>query len=124
MRTHVKVIAVLFLLMGTALIIIAGFSSLFFGALATFVGAQDDPDARIGQAVLGLTGAAATAFFVLYSVPNFITGFGLLKFKPWARIFAIVLAVLALIRFPFGTAFGVYALWVLFRKDTEALFAG
>jgi hypothetical protein len=32
--------------------------------------------------------------------------------------------VLALIRFPFGTAFGIYALWVLFKKDTEALFIG
>ncbi|HET9369028.1 MAG TPA: hypothetical protein VFO19_02225 [Vicinamibacterales bacterium] len=122
MRTHVKVIAVLFLLMGTVLVIIAAFSSLFFGALATYVGAQDDPDAATGQAVLGLTGAAASAFFVIYSIPNFVTGIGLLKFRPWARIFAIVLAVLALIRFPFGTAFGIYALWVLFRKDTEALF--
>ena len=122
MRTHVKVIAVLFLLMGTVLLIIAGFSTLLFGALAAFVGAQDDPDAATGQAVLGLTGAAATAFFVLYSIPNFITGFGLLRFRPWARIFAIVLAALALIRFPFGTIFGIYALVILFRKDTEALF--
>ena len=32
------------------------------------------------------------------------------------------LAALALTSFPLGTAFGVYALVILFRKDTEALF--
>ena len=33
--------------------------------------------------------------------------------KPWGRTFAIVLAILQLIKIPFGTALGVYTLWVL-----------
>jgi hypothetical protein len=42
-----------------------------------------------------------------------IAGYGLLMRKSWARVFAIVLAVLALFKIPFGTALGIYTLWVL-----------
>jgi zinc-ribbon domain len=42
-----------------------------------------------------------------------ITGFGLLNRRPWARTLAIIAAILALLKFPFGTALGVYTLWVL-----------
>ena len=40
-------------------------------------------------------------------------GFGLLNRRPWGRNVAIVAAVLALLKFPFGTALGIYTLWVL-----------
>lgn len=40
-------------------------------------------------------------------------GMGLLQHAPWARTAAIVLGVLALFHPPFGTALGIYTLWVL-----------
>jgi hypothetical protein len=40
-------------------------------------------------------------------------GFGLLNRRPWGRIVAIIAAVLALLKFPLGTALGIYTLWVL-----------
>jgi hypothetical protein len=42
-----------------------------------------------------------------------LVGFALMTRQPWGRIFAIVFAVLALIHLPFGTALGIYTLWVL-----------
>lgn len=41
------------------------------------------------------------------------SGWALLNRKPWARVLAIIAAVLALLKFPFGTALGIYTLWVL-----------
>jgi hypothetical protein len=41
------------------------------------------------------------------------TGYGLLQRRPWGRTIAIVAAILALLKFPFGTALGIYTLWVL-----------
>ena len=38
-------------------------------------------------------------------------------------ITGIVLAAICLIHVPLGTMLGVYALIILFRKDTEVLFA-
>jgi hypothetical protein len=42
-----------------------------------------------------------------------VAGFGLLNRRPWGRVVAIVAAILALLKFPFGTALGIYTLWVL-----------
>jgi hypothetical protein len=33
--------------------------------------------------------------------------------KPWGRVLAIIAAILALLKIPFGTALGIYTLWVL-----------
>jgi hypothetical protein len=46
----------------------------------------------------------------------------MLKLKSWSRICGIVLGALLLVQIPVGTAIGIYALVILFRKDTEALF--
>ena len=58
---------------------------------------------------------------------GFIAGWGLLRREPWARIVALVLAFLALLNVPFGTALGVYTLWVLLpgpsEREYEALVA-
>jgi hypothetical protein len=43
------------------------------------------------------------------------------KRRRWARIMGIILAALALPKIPFGTIFGIYALIILFQKDTEVL---
>lgn len=42
-----------------------------------------------------------------------VTGYSLLTRRPWGRVLAIVAAILALLKFPFGTALGIYTLWVL-----------
>ena len=41
------------------------------------------------------------------------TGWSLLNRKPWGRTLAIVAAILSLLKFPVGTALGIYTLWVL-----------
>jgi hypothetical protein len=46
-------------------------------------------------------------------VVNVLAGWGLIERQPWARILCIILAFLALLRFPLGTALGIYTLWVL-----------
>jgi hypothetical protein len=42
-----------------------------------------------------------------------IAGYGLLNRRPWGRVLAIIAGVLAMIKFPIGTALGIYTLWVL-----------
>jgi hypothetical protein len=51
---------------------------------------------------------------------GFATGWGLLQREPWARMLTIVLAFLALFHVPFGTALGVYTLWVLLPAESDA----
>jgi hypothetical protein len=122
-HTHVKVIGVLFIIGGVVLVGLAFFTNLLLRFLAGVVNASAEEGAAVGAAVLGMTGAMLSAFFFLLAVPYVVTGWGLLKFRRWARIVGIVLAAIALTKFPLGTVFGIYALVILFRKDTEELFA-
>ena len=123
MATHLKVTAVLFVLMGVVLVFLAVLMSLVFSVVGGVVGASGEEDAVVALAALGLTGVALTIFLLVMSVPYIICGWGLWKRRSWARIMGIVLAILALLEFPIGTAFGVYALIILFKGETEKLFS-
>jgi hypothetical protein len=51
---------------------------------------------------------------------GFLAGWGLLQREPWARMLSIVLGLLALLSIPFGTALGIYTLWVLLPAGADA----
>lgn len=59
------------------------------------------------------------AFLFASSIAGFLAGWGLLNYRSWARVLALVLGVIALIHFPFGTALGIYTLWVLLPAESE-----
>jgi len=50
---------------------------------------------------------------------GFIAGWGLTKRETWARIFTLVLAFISLFNVPFGTAIGIYSLWVLLPSESQ-----
>jgi len=50
---------------------------------------------------------------------GFFAGWGLLQREPWARMLTIVLSFLALFNIPFGTALGIYSMWVLLPAQAE-----
>ena len=51
-----------------------------------------------------------------------IVGWGLWTMKSWARLAAIVLAVISLISFPIGTILGIIILWYLFKPEIKEAF--
>ena len=53
------------------------------------------------------------------SACGFFAGWGLLQREPWARIVALVLAFISLFNIPFGTAIGVYTMWVLLPGQSQ-----
>jgi hypothetical protein len=57
--------------------------------------------------------------FIVTGVAGLIAGWGLMERQSWARILAIILAFLSLIHIPFGTAIGIYTLWVLLPAASE-----
>ncbi len=60
---------------------------------------------------------------VCVAVLGLMAGWGLLERQPWARMLAIILGVLNLINVPFGTALGIYTLWVLLPSSSETEYA-
>jgi len=56
---------------------------------------------------------------LIKSAAGFFAGWGLLQREGWARVLTIVLAFFALINIPFGTALGIYSLWVLLSAGAD-----
>jgi phage shock protein PspC (stress-responsive transcriptional regulator) len=54
------------------------------------------------------------------SACGFIAGWGLLQREQWARVVVLVLAFVSLFtNIPFGTALGIYTMWVLLPAESE-----
>ena len=58
-------------------------------------------------------------FVLAKAACGFIAGWGLMQREPWARIIALVLGFISLFNIPFGTAVGVYTLWVLLPGQSQ-----
>jgi hypothetical protein len=111
--THVKVLATLFIISALFMAIPALGLLLFPGMMLT--GMAHGPFPFAGP--LFTTIALA---FISIPVVNIIAGIGLLRYREWARVLALVLAAFMLIGFPFGTAMGIYAFWVLLSNEGSA----
>jgi hypothetical protein len=122
METHVKVLGVLQIALGSLSLLAAGVITIVLMGGLGAMGFSGDPDAQRALPLVGLVGTAIVTFLVVLSLPGILTGIGLLRLRPWARIAGIVLSILHLMMIPFGTIVGVYGLWVLFSKETERLF--
>ncbi len=124
METHVKVLGILYVVLGIMGTLGALVVMVIFGGIAGVVGvAATGPDAQLAAPVVGAIGTILALFVFLISAPGIIAGFGLLKFQPWARTLTIILSALNLLNLPVGTALGIYGLWVLLSAETERFFA-
>lgn len=124
MHQHVKVLAWLNIVYGGLGILFSLIIFIVMGGVAGFV-SQFDPsvDAQTAAPIIVVVGTFVVVVLLVVSAPSVIAGMGLLAYKPWARTLTIVLSALHLLSVPFGTALGVYGLWVLLQPSTEALFS-
>jgi hypothetical protein len=67
----------------------------------------------LGNFGFGLIWPLVAVSLVVGLVLSLLTGYALLTRQPWGRVIAIVTSVLALFHPIFGTALGIYTLWVL-----------
>jgi hypothetical protein len=122
MEQHIKILSVLFIILGILGIVAAvGFLFLGAGAVTTILSEDDSNEARVGAAWAGGCITFVAALFGLMAIPSIIAGWGLSKHKSWARMLTIILAVLSLPQFPVGTAIGVYALVILFNDESKRI---
>ena len=125
MEQHVKILGVLNIVWGAmgalgGLVLLAIFGGVY-GIAGVAIG--HNPGAQIALPIIAIIGSVIALFLLILSVPSIIAGIGLLYFKPWARIFALVISVLHLFNIPIGTALGIYGLWVLLSQEGQHCFS-
>ncbi len=93
----------------------------FCGALGAtgLLATSPDSDAAAFAGLAAIGACLALLFMLLYGA----VGYGLLQLKSWARISAIVLAILVLCNFPLGTIIGGIVLYLLFQPEAQEAFS-
>jgi hypothetical protein len=117
MDKHLTVLGVLYIVLSTLGLMVAGVVLLTLGGGGLMSGDVGTMSAALAIAVL------VSSFFILTSVPGIIAGIGLLRRSSWSRILGIVVAALHLMNIPLGTIIGIYGIWVLVQDDTTRLLA-
>ena len=116
MEGHTKVLGVLWIIYGVLGILIG---LMIIGLL---FGISYLPEDHESPLILRTVAVAGGGLIALLSIPEVIAGFALLKFQEWGRILALIVAVLNVIWFPFGTALSIYTFVILLNTETTALF--
>lgn len=111
---HLRTLGTLWVIAG-ALFVIPGFVLMMLsGVVRVAIPAAEAVGRTVAPLVLSMIGG--TLFIV--AAGGILVGWGLLKHRPWARVAAIVLGIVSLLHPPFGTALGIYTLWVLLSDQS------
>jgi hypothetical protein len=116
MEKHIQVLGILYIVYNILGILLA---VIIFWVL---IGSGLISGDRQAMAIISIVAIAVSGFIFITSVPGIIGGIVLLKYRPWSRIFVLILGFLYLIDIPFGTALGIYAIWTLMKDETVELF--
>ena len=123
MTAHVDFVGVLFIVWGL-LTTLVGVSTLALGVAAVALIATAGRGGG-GQVAAGLTAAIFTTLAIIaivWGAAHVVVGVPLRQRKPWARLVALMLGSVDLLLLPYGTALGVYALWVLLSEGGKSVF--
>ena len=122
MDRHVRILGILARLSG-ALAALVGVSMLLLAAGALALSAGPD-----GETVPFAAGLAAAVYFsigifsLLWGVTHLWAAVLLRRRAPSGRVLMLGLGVVNLFVFPFGTALGAYALWILLTHEGRRFF--
>ncbi|MGH9704790.1 MAG: hypothetical protein ACRD4K_15555 [Candidatus Acidiferrales bacterium] len=121
MDNHLRILGILWILRG----VIHAFGGVWLAFMGSaflpniinsfprvFVGM---PFGRLVGSSLAFGGFIAVVFGLL----DVLTGWALLQHEQWGRTLALVMGVIILLRFPFGTALGIYTLIILLPQQSE-----
>jgi len=118
MEKHINIVAALQIALSIFNLVIA---FLIFTVLKLVGGFVDDANATT---ILSIISDVLAIVFIIISLPGILAGLGLYKRKEWARILTLILSVIEIFSFPFGTAIGIYSIWALIQPETIAEFGG
>ena len=107
--TGVTVLAVLYILEGLLVLALPLFLTAMLSGMMGMPG------------MATVTGICWVVFGIIALI-YFLIAYGLLKGQGWARIVAIIFAIIGLLNIPIGTIISIIILWYLFKPEVKAWF--
>jgi len=121
-REHVQLVGILWMAY-SALHVVAGLivivvAQVIFGSVHGVIHIPNGPPPEVTVWLRPLISFIGW-MILAKAAAGFIAGWGLLQRRDWARTVALVVAFMALLSVPVGTALGIYTLWVLLPTQSD-----
>lgn len=107
-----RILGLLYIVGGGLFILILGIASALMFAIPVDI--FSDYEVALPAFVKLISLASSIFLLLLLGIPSVIVGIALLKNKPWAFDWILVIGCFYIIFFPIGTVIGIYALVVFF----------
>jgi hypothetical protein len=121
-ESHVDLTGVLFVVWG-GLTILIGASTLALGiAAAALLVSGHGGRGQLAASFTAIAFIVLSLLALLWGAVHVSVGVVVRRRRHWSRLAAICLGSIDLLLLPYGTALGIYALWVLLREDSKVLF--
>lgn len=118
---RIDFLGVLFIVWGV-LTTIVGLSTLALGVGAAALLASSSRPASFAASFTAGAFTTLALIAIIWGAAHVGVGIPLRRHRRWSRLGALMLGSIDLVLLPYGTALGVYALWVLLREDARTLF--
>jgi hypothetical protein len=123
MASQVDFLGILFIVWGL-LTTLVGVSTLALGvgAVALIESASRGSGGEVAAGVTAVAFTALAIIAIVWGSAHVIVGVPLRRRRPWSRLGALALGAVDLLLLPYGTALGVYAMWILLHEEGKRLF--
>jgi hypothetical protein len=122
-QKHINLLGILHLLWGGLNAILGvALMTLGLGAAAILKTSDSSGQGHVAAGVMAGVFMIIAGALLIWGTLQLLVGVGLRQYRPWARPVTIALSVLNIFFLPFGTAVGVYGLWVLVHDSARVLF--
>ena len=118
---RVDLLGALFVIWG-ALTMLIGASTLALGIAAAALVAGRGGSMQFGASLTAITFLTLAILAMIWGGVHLMVGTLVRRRKHWSRHAAMMLGTVDLLLLPYGTALGVYSLWILLREDAKRLF--
>jgi len=121
-QSHKKTLGIIHIVYGSLIAITFIFIGSLISVIFPFISEEIAKD--VGQdadEILFMVSSIARVVFMLLlifsALPSIIGGIGLLQKKSWGVVIALIAGCVSIFSFPFGTAVGVYSIYVFVENN-------
>ncbi len=113
MEQHKRILGILYIVSATINCVVLILVTAFISFLLSFIVQEAEvKEIALLEWLIPFIQVIAICGIVFFAIPSLIAGAGLLLGKSWALTLALVMGCFKLFSFPFGTALGIYTIWV------------
>lgn len=123
-QSHKRILGILHIVYGSLTALLFVFIGVIISSFLPFIieaiVEDEGPEtAMIFEMVASVIRMVVTFIFILSAVPSLIGGIGLVQGKNWGLTLCFIAGCISIFSFPFGTALGVYSLYVFIEDNKQ-----